>query len=132
MSPHLRAAVPLIVIVFAMAILELLISVYCLLAVPEMEAAVPMKDRGPVTVLVKVEGQEPRTLPSAPVFDMSQIKDSIEEAVKHCADLPLEERRSKIRALRLKWHPDKHEVLKDVAEEVTKVINEAVARYCAE
>ena len=40
--------------------------------------------------------------------------------------LPEAERRRKLNALRLKWHPDKHDVLKEMAEEVTKMINEAV------
>ena len=35
-------------------------------------------------------------------------------------------RKQKLRELQKKWHPDKHEVLKEVAEEVTKMINEAV------
>ena len=32
----------------------------------------------------------------------------------------------KLRALKLKWHPDKHEHLKEMAEEVTKMINQIV------
>ena len=34
-----------------------------------------------------------------------------------------------VRQLRLKWHPDKHDVLKEMAEEVTKIINETVEKH---
>ena len=49
--------------------------------------------------------------------------------MKDACALPEAERRKKINALRLKWHPDKHEVLGEMAEEVTKLINEAVERH---
>ena len=63
-----------------------------------------------------------------PGFNLSHTRIAIEEAVKEAAKLPEEERKKKIRALRLKWHPDKHDVLKEMANEVTKMINEAVER----
>ena len=34
--------------------------------------------------------------------------------------LPEAERRRKLNALRLKWHPDKHEVLREMATEVAR------------
>lgn len=41
--------------------------------------------------------------------------------------LPEAERKSRIRALQLRWHPDKHSgLLQELAGEVTKMINEAV------
>ena len=46
--------------------------------------------------------------------------------MKEAAALPQDEKNKKIKQLRLKWHPDKHEVLKEMAEEVTKIINECV------
>ena len=41
---------------------------------------------------------------------------------------PEDERRRRIKALRVKWHPDKHEVLSEMAQEVTKMINDCVDR----
>ena len=67
---------------------------------------------------------------SAPGFDLASTRSAIEEAVREAAACPEDERRRKIRQLRLKWHPDKLEVLKGIAEEVTKIINEAVDKYC--
>jgi len=73
------------------------------------------------------------TAPPEPAgFNMSNVKQAIEVAVKEAASLPAEERKKKIRALRLKWHPDKHEVLKEMANEVTKMINEAVEHHGGE
>ena len=60
---------------------------------------------------------------------LARARDAIEEAVKEASALPASERRRKLNALRLKWHPDKHEVLGEMAEEVTKLINEAVERH---
>ena len=62
-------------------------------------------------------------------FNLQQTRAAVEEAVREAAKLPEEECKKKIRALRLKWHPDKHEVLKEIASEVTKCINEAVERH---
>ena len=59
-------------------------------------------------------------------FSLTKTRQAIEEAVKEAAQLPADERRRKLKALRLKWHPDKHDVLKEVAEEVTKVINACI------
>ena len=57
---------------------------------------------------------------------MTKTKEAIEKAVKEAASLPADERRKKLKALRLKWHPDKHEVLREMAEEVTKIINKCI------
>ena len=43
-------------------------------------------------------------------FGLTKTKAAIEEAVHEACKLPAEERRKKLKALRLKWHPDKHEV----------------------
>ena len=59
-------------------------------------------------------------------FGMTKTKEAIEKAVKDAASLPADERRKKLKALRLKWHPDKHEVLREMAEEVTKMINKCI------
>ena len=57
---------------------------------------------------------------------MANTRAAIEKAVAEAAKLPESQRSKKLNALRLKWHPDKHDVLKEMAEEVTKMINEAV------
>ena len=62
---------------------------------------------------------------------LARARDAIEEAVKEASALPASERRRKLNALRLKWHPDKHAVLGEMAAEVTKMINEAVERHAA-
>ena len=42
----------------------------------------------------------------------------------HAAEwLPKETRRVRLRALRLRWHPDKHDVLRSLANSVTQVLN---------
>jgi len=60
-------------------------------------------------------------------FSLASIKQAIEEAVAESAALGEEERKAKIKAMRLRWHPDKNPVLKEFATEVSKVLNEAVA-----
>ena len=67
---------------------------------------------------------------SAPGFNLESTRRDIEEVVREAAAGSEDECRRKIRQLRLKWHPDKHEVLKGIAEEVTKIIHEAVQKYC--
>ena len=56
----------------------------------------------------------------------AQTRCAIQKAVAEAAALPEAERKKKIRSLRLKWHPDKHDLLKEMASEVTKMINEEV------
>ena len=46
---------------------------------------------------------------------LARARDAIEEAVKEASALPASERRRKLNALRLKWHPDKHAVLGEMA-----------------
>jgi len=58
--------------------------------------------------------------------DSMQIRRAIEQAVADAYSCEPEARRKRIKALRLKWHPDKHQVLRGLAEEVTKLINEAI------
>ena len=55
---------------------------------------------------------------AAGAFDLSKTKVAIEEAVREASKLPEEQRRKKLNALRLKWHPDKHEMLREIAGEV--------------
>ena len=57
---------------------------------------------------------------------LTRTKEAVMKAVGEAAKMPVDERRKKLRQLRLKWHPDKHDVLKELAEEVTKLINQAV------
>lgn len=51
-------------------------------------------------------------------FGLEHTREAIEKAVREAATLPESERRKKLNALRLQWHPDKHHVLKDMANEV--------------
>ncbi|KAG1679664.1 hypothetical protein FOA52_006181 [Chlamydomonas sp. UWO 241] len=64
------------------------------------------------------------------VFSMASIKASIASAVADAAVCNEDERRKRIRQLQLRWHPDKNPVLAELATEVTKLINEAVAQHC--
>ena len=50
----------------------------------------------------------------------------VRQAVRDASKLPEYERRKKLNALRLKWHPDKHEVLREMAEEVRATIGTTV------
>lgn len=59
-------------------------------------------------------------------FAMSHITASIQEAVKEVQGLPEDERKKQVKALRLRWHPDKNPILKEFATEVSKVLNAAV------
>jgi len=79
----------------------------------------------------EVQGKTDFTTPPADVGDgtaigLARTREAIVKAVNEAAALRPDERRKKLRQLRLKWHPDKHEVLKEMAEEVTKMINEAI------
>lgn len=58
---------------------------------------------------------------------MDSIKNSIETALEEIKDLPEDERKKQIKALRLRWHPDKNPVLTEFATEVSKIINGAVS-----
>ena len=81
-------------------------------------------------MMLRANHRPPRTAAASDgVFGLTKTKEAIEKAVKEACALPEAERRKKINALRLKWHPDKHEVLGEMAEEVTKLINEAVERH---
>jgi len=60
-------------------------------------------------------------------FAMDNITKSIETAVAEIKGLPEEDRRKQIKALRLRWHPDKNPILTEFATEVSKVLNAAVA-----
>jgi len=81
-------------------------------------------------MMLRANHRPPRTAAASDgVFGLTKTKEAIEKAVKDACALPEAERRKKINALRLKWHPDKHEVLGEMAEEVTKLINEAVERH---
>lgn len=60
------------------------------------------------------------------VFDLTKTKAAIEQAVRDASQLPEAQRRKKLNQLRLKWHPDKHEMLREIAEEVSKMLNQAI------
>lgn len=62
------------------------------------------------------------------MFSLKAIKASIEAAVQDAMRCDDAERKKRLRALQLRWHPDKNPVLREVATEVTKMINEAVTQ----
>jgi len=59
-------------------------------------------------------------------FSLASIKEAIESAVNETLNLEEEERKSRVRSLRVRWHPDKNPILREFATEVTKIINESV------
>jgi hypothetical protein len=59
-------------------------------------------------------------------FAMDNIKHSIETAVAEIQGLEEEDRKKQIKALRLRWHPDKNPILTEFATEVSKILNAAV------
>ena len=60
---------------------------------------------------------------------LTRTKEAIVAAVKEAAKLPPDERKRKFKQLKLKWHPDKHEVLKEMAEEVFKLISACIEEH---
>ncbi|KAJ1482427.1 hypothetical protein T484DRAFT_1804042 [Baffinella frigidus] len=46
------------------------------------------------------------------------VSDKIEQAVRDASALPESERKDTLKALRLRWHPDKNSVLQEFATEV--------------
>ena len=78
-------------------------------------AAAGMRRRGSVT----------RT--TGTVFDSGRIKEEIRRTLKEAAKLGEKEKKAKVRSLMMKWHPDKNPVLRDMATELTKIINECNA-----
>ena len=62
-------------------------------------------------------------------FAMDNIKHSIESAVAEIKGLEEEERKKQIKALRLRWHPDKNPILTEFATEVSKILNAAVSPH---
>ena len=76
--------------------------------------------------------RERAATPRDSAFGMTHTRAAIEAAVREASRLPEPERRKKLGQLRLKWHPDKHEVLKEMATEVTKLINDAIEQLESE
>lgn len=62
-------------------------------------------------------------------FSLAKVRASVKSAVQEAMAHHEEERKKRIRALQLRWHPDKNPVLRDIATEVTKIINETVAEW---
>jgi len=54
------------------------------------------------------------------------LVEELVDAVRSAEWLPREARRVRLRALRLRWHPDKHDVLRGLATTVTQVLNAEV------
>ena len=76
------------------------------------------------------EGQRERSedCEESGVFGFQHIRKKIEEAVAEANACEEAERKQKMKDLRLRWHPDKNPVLQEFATEVTKIINEAIAK----
>ena len=58
---------------------------------------------------------------------MNKITAEIRKTLKDAQALGEKERKSRVRALQLRFHPDKNPVLKEMATEVTKIINTCAA-----
>jgi hypothetical protein len=63
-------------------------------------------------ILETAPAEPPPPPKESEAFGMRRTREAIEKAVREAATLPAEERSKKLKALRLKWHPDKHEVLR--------------------
>lgn len=64
------------------------------------------------------------------VFSVAAVKAAVQAAVAEAGRCEPEERKKRIRALQLRWHPDKAGgFLTNLAGEVTKMINEAAAAF---
>ena len=67
--------------------------------------------------------------PPAPAPPASaRVRDAVAAAVAAAESLPSAQRRRRLRALRLRWHPDKHggDALSALATEVTQALNEQI------
>jgi hypothetical protein len=62
------------------------------------------------------------------VFSLAAVREAVAAEVARAAQCPEEERRRRIKQLRLRWHPDQNPMLTGLATEVTKMINAAVER----
>ena len=61
---------------------------------------------------------------------LMRVREELTQSVKECfrSGIPEAERSSKLANLRKRWHPDKNPVLKELAGEVTKLLNDEVAK----
>lgn len=59
-------------------------------------------------------------------LSVKAARQAIGEELREARSLPHDQRRRRLRAMRLQWHPDKHTALKELASEITKLINEAI------
>lgn len=63
----------------------------------------------------------------AGAFSVAAVRAAITAEVREAAACDPEERRKRIRALQLRWHPDKNPApLRELSTEVTKIINHAL------
>jgi len=64
------------------------------------------------------------------VFSVAAVKAAVQAAVAEAGRCEPEERKKRIRALQLRWHPDKAGgFLTSLSGEITKMINEAAASF---
>ena len=56
--------------------------------------------------------------------DWESIEREVKQQLKTIKALPEADRKKKISELRLRWHPDKNQMLQGLACEVTKLINQ--------
>lgn len=60
------------------------------------------------------------------VFSLSSVKAAVADAVRDACQHGEQERKRRLRQLQLRWHPDKNPMMKDLANEVTKLLLEAI------
>ena len=73
------------------------------------------------------ENRPHRKAAAGGAFDVNTITAEIRKTLKDAQALGEKERKSRVRALQLRFHPDKNPVLKEMATEVTKIINTCAA-----
>jgi len=59
---------------------------------------------------------------------LKQAAVDIKKAVDEAYTLQPNERKKKLRDLRMRWHPDKNPMLRELADEISKIINSEIER----
>ena len=73
------------------------------------------------------ENRPHRKAAAGGAFDVNTITAEIRKTLKDAQALGEKERKSRVRALQLRFHPDNNPVLKEMATEVTKIISTCAA-----
>lgn len=59
---------------------------------------------------------------------LAEAQQEISEIIEEAYQLPPEDRKQKIKELRLRWHPDKNPMLKSLATDIMKIINHEIEK----